>query len=325
MTRKSPIARIGAVIPDGRSAGIRGRRVRRRRQHRAATQTSAEDVKPVAQIDNLTGVDTAGRRSTLASSTRSTKLKVTPGPVGDAEISKDGVASFPITGGNVIYYDPSSSVRPYVQGVIDHEGSGLSLTAGKTEVELTDFVIDPGTSELTGTVSVNGKEAATDALLFDLDGSTLEPLKTNSDGTATLEGTTVRALRRRGEPAERHVRDHRPRGRSGGRHLGASPSRVSQGRRTDAGGRGPFLPGLRRFAGVQPRGLPQGPEQRELAGLGEQPAAAGPRPRPARRTGRRSRPRRGTGPGPGCRPDRAWPGSGSSAPASAPERTSSSR
>jgi len=79
-----------------------------------------------------------------------------------------------------------------VQGVIDHDGSGLSLTAGKTEVELTDFVIDPGTSELTGTVSVNGKEAATDALLFDLDGTTLEPLKTNPNGSATLEGTTVK-------------------------------------------------------------------------------------------------------------------------------------
>jgi hypothetical protein len=152
--------------------------------------TSAADVKPVAEIDPLTGVDTqvtfdAGFVDAL------TKLKVTPGPVGDATISKDGVASFPITGGNVTYYDPSSPVRPYVQGVIDHEGSGLSLTAGKTEVELTDFVIDPGTSELTGTVSVNGKEAATDAVLFDLDGSTLNPLKTNADGSATLEGTTV--------------------------------------------------------------------------------------------------------------------------------------
>jgi hypothetical protein len=156
----------------------------------SSDQTSAEDVKPVAQIDKLTGVDTAvtldaGFVDAL------TKLKVAPGPVGDAEISKDGVASFPITGGNVIYYDPASPVRPYVQGVIDHEGSGLSLTAGKTEVELTDFVIDPGTSELTGTVSVNGKEAATDALLFDLDGSTLEPLQSNPDGTATLAGTTV--------------------------------------------------------------------------------------------------------------------------------------
>ena len=152
--------------------------------------TSADDVKPVAEIDPLTGVDTqvtfdAGFVEAL------TTLKVAPGPVGDAEISKDGVASFPITGGNVTYYDPASPVRPYVQGVIDHEGSGLSLTAGKTVVELTDFVIDPGTSELTGTVSVDGKEAATDAVLFDLDGSTLNPLKTNADGSATLEGTTV--------------------------------------------------------------------------------------------------------------------------------------
>ncbi len=190
MNRKSPFARIGAVVlmfaalafvvaacGSDDSTG--------------SDATSAGDVKPVAEIDNLTGVDTqvtldAGFVDAL------TKLKVTPGPVGKAEITKDGVAVFPITGGNVTYYDPASPVRPYVQGVIDHQGSGLSLTAGKTEVELTDFVIDPGTSQLTGTVSVNGKEAATDTILFDLDGSTLEPLKTNSDGTATLAGTTVK-------------------------------------------------------------------------------------------------------------------------------------
>lgn len=152
--------------------------------------TSAEDTAPVAEIADLTGVSTdvtldAGFVQAL------TDLEVTPGPVGDGTISKDGVASFPITGGNVTYYDPASSVRPYVQGIIDHEGSGLSLEAGGTLVELTDFVVDPGTSELTGTVSVDGKEAATDALLFDLDGSTLEPLQTNPDGSATLEGTTV--------------------------------------------------------------------------------------------------------------------------------------
>ncbi len=157
----------------------------------SSDQTSAEDVKPVAQIDKLTGVDTAVTLDTGFVDAL-TKLKVTPGPVGDAEISKDGVASFPITGGNVTYYDPSSPVRPYVQGTIDHDGSGLTLTAGKTEVELSDFVIDPGESTLSGTVSVNGKEAANDALLFDLDGTTLEPLKTNSDGSATLTGTTVK-------------------------------------------------------------------------------------------------------------------------------------
>ena len=191
MNPKSPIARVGAVFLMAAALAVGIAACGDDDSTGASDQTSAEDVKPVAQIDELTGVDTAvtldaGFVDAL------TKLKVTPGPVGDAEISKDGVASFPITGGNVIYYDPASPVRPYVQGVIDHEGSGLSLTAGKTEVELTDFVIDPGTSELTGTVSVNGKEAATDAVLFDLDGSTLEPLKTNPDGTATLEGTTVK-------------------------------------------------------------------------------------------------------------------------------------
>ena len=155
------------------------------------SDSSSADTKPVAEIADLSGVSTdvtfdAGFVDAL------TSLKVAPGPVGDAEISKDGVASFPITGGNVTYYDPASSVRPYVQGIIDHEGSGLSLTAeGGPMVELTDFVIDPGTSELTGTVSVDGKEAATDALLFDLDGSTLNPLESNQDGSATLQGTTV--------------------------------------------------------------------------------------------------------------------------------------
>ena len=55
-------------------------------------------------------------------------------------------------------YDEPGSVSPYVQGQIDHARSGLSLTAGKTVVELEDFVVDPGGSVLTGKVSVNGKK-----------------------------------------------------------------------------------------------------------------------------------------------------------------------
>jgi hypothetical protein len=151
--------------------------------------TSSASTEPVAAIDPLTGVDTSvaldpGFMDALK------QLKVAPGVVGDASLEGTDV-SFPITGGDVTYYDPASSVRPFVQGVIEHENSGLSLTAGGTKVELTDFVIDPGTSELMGTVSVDGKVAAEDAVLFDLDGSTLEPLKTNPDGSATLTGTTV--------------------------------------------------------------------------------------------------------------------------------------
>ena len=155
-----------------------------------STQTQEATPEPVAKIDALTGRNTdvtldAGFVEAL------TSLKVTPAPVGDATISDKGVARFPITGGNVTYYEPGT-VNPYVQGMIDHDGSGLSLTAGDTKVELTDFVVDPGKSVLTGTVSVNGEEAAASAPLFFLDGRTLEPLRTSTNGTAVLEGTTVK-------------------------------------------------------------------------------------------------------------------------------------
>ena len=155
----------------------------------APAQTAAAP-EPVAKIDALTGKQTdvtldAGFVEAL------TALKVTPGPVGDAKISKQGVASFPITGGNVTYYEPGT-VSPYVQGLINHDGSGLSLEAGGKLVELENFDIDPGKSVLTGDVSVDGEEAAADAPLFFLDGRTLEPLKAGPNDTAVLEGTTVK-------------------------------------------------------------------------------------------------------------------------------------
>lgn len=157
-----------------------------------SSQTSTQEAatpEPVAQIDELTGQTTAvkldaGFVEALES------LKLTPAPVGDAKI-ENGSAKFPITGGNVTYYEPGS-VSPYVQGRIDHDGSGLSLTGGGKTVELTDFVIDPGKSVLTGTVTVDGEEAAADAPLFFLDGGTLKPLRTTDDGRAVLEGTTVK-------------------------------------------------------------------------------------------------------------------------------------
>jgi hypothetical protein len=152
---------------------------------------AATAPKPVAQVDQLAGRATAvtldaGFVSALES------LKLTPAPLGDASISKAGVASFPITGGNVTYYKPGS-VSPFVQGEIDHNGAGLSLTGGGKKVSLTDFVVDPGASVLTGTVAVDGKVAAKSAPLFFLDGRTLKALQVDKDnGTATLEGTTVK-------------------------------------------------------------------------------------------------------------------------------------
>lgn len=151
---------------------------------------TSQQAKPVAQVDQLTGRSTAvtldaGFVDAL------TQLKLTPSPLGDASISKQGVASFPITGGNVKYFEPGT-VSPFVQGEIDHDGSGLQLEGGGKTVQLTDFVVDPGASVLTGKVTVDGKEAAASAPLFFLDGRTLDPLKTNQNGTAVLEGTTVK-------------------------------------------------------------------------------------------------------------------------------------
>ncbi len=116
-------------------------------------------------------------------------LELTPGPVGSAAI-ENGSARFPITGGNVTYYEPGTE-DPYVQGEINHDGSGLSLASDDTTVALTDFTVDPGDSELTGTVWANGEIVEEEASLFFLDGRTLEPLRALDDG-AVLEGTTVR-------------------------------------------------------------------------------------------------------------------------------------
>jgi hypothetical protein len=150
---------------------------------------AASAPKPVAQIDSLSGQATevkldAGFVEALGT------LELTPAPIGAGKITKAGVARFPISGGNLTYYKPGS-VAPFVQGEIDHDGSGLSLTGGGKTVELTDFVVDPGASVLTGKVSVDGAVAAESAPLFFLDGRTLQPLRTEG-ATAVLEGTTVK-------------------------------------------------------------------------------------------------------------------------------------
>ena len=153
-------------------------------------QSAEATPEPVAQIDALTGRTTAVKLDAGFLEALET-LSVTPGAVGEARITKGGSAVFPITGGNVTYYEPGS-VSPFVQGRIEHEGSGLSLEAGGKQVELTDFVIDPGQSVLTGKVAVDGEVAAEDAPLFFLDGRTLEPLEAKDNGTAVLQGTTVK-------------------------------------------------------------------------------------------------------------------------------------
>jgi hypothetical protein len=143
---------------------------------------------PAAAVPALKGGDTAvlldaGFAAAL------TSLGLTPGVTGTGTLT-DGSVHFPITGGSVVYWSPKSNYRPYVQGIIEHDGSGLSLTAGSTVVGLSNFTINPGNSQLYGDVDVNGSVAAVQAPLFDLHGGTLKPLKLEGDN-AILTGTTV--------------------------------------------------------------------------------------------------------------------------------------
>ncbi|MBD8868801.1 hypothetical protein [Nocardioides donggukensis] len=141
----------------------------------------------VAVVENVQGKNTAialdkGFTDALG------QLGLTPGVVGKAKLKK-GSLIFPISGGNVTVFEPGE-VSPYVIGQIQHENSGLTLSAGGTTVRLSNFNVDPGVSRVYGDVAVNGKTAVSSAYLFKLDGRTLKPLETKGS-TAILEGTKV--------------------------------------------------------------------------------------------------------------------------------------
>jgi hypothetical protein len=159
------------------------------------TSAAQAEAEPAAQIDQLSGKQTAVTLDP-AFVEGITGLGLTPGVIGGATF--DGAAgkvAFPITGGNVTYFDPASGVEPYVQGKIEHFQSGLELKTADTTVTLRNFVVDPAESLLFGKVLVNGQpfpESGEEVPLFFLDGRTLNPLQVNeSAGTAVLEGTTV--------------------------------------------------------------------------------------------------------------------------------------
>jgi hypothetical protein len=156
----------------------------------AASSSSNSHPTPVATVPDVKGGSTAvaldaGFTSAL------TSLGLTPGTIGSATLNGSTI-SFPISGGTVTVYDKASGYRPWVQGVLFHAGSGLSLTAGGTSVQLQDFTIDPGKpARLFGSVSVNGKLAVADAPLFDLNGKNLGAPTTDAQGNTVLQGTQV--------------------------------------------------------------------------------------------------------------------------------------
>lgn len=132
--------------------------------------TTAQE--PSAQTLSLTGEETVlvldkGTAGVLADN------EVEVAPVSPAEPSGKGIG-FPITGGEV---DSET-----LAGTIDHSG-GLSFSAGNTEVELTDFVVDTEAGTLTSTVGGDSLETLT------LDLSALE--RTDEGGVIVASGISA--------------------------------------------------------------------------------------------------------------------------------------
>jgi hypothetical protein len=139
----------------------------------ATTETEAETAMAEPMQLALTGEETvlvldSGTADVLAEN----KVKVEP--VDPAGTSGDGIG-FPITGGEV----ESESLA----GTIEHSG-GLVFSAGGTEVEVTDFVVDTAAGTLTATTA-DGAELA----LLDLDLSALE--RTDDGGVIVADGITA--------------------------------------------------------------------------------------------------------------------------------------
>jgi len=150
--------------------------------HLVAKGTANTYTGKVAEIPRVTGTTSLDLNAKTAAAL--TSLGVTPGVTGSATASGSSV-SFPITGGDAVIHANKHYAPGYVDGVILHQGSGLTLTKGGTTVELTNFTIDPGHSVLYG--DVNGTVPAANVPLLQLDGRPL--VITTGGGQVHLDGT----------------------------------------------------------------------------------------------------------------------------------------
>ncbi|MAW82172.1 MAG: hypothetical protein CMI63_18195 [Parvularcula sp.] len=85
---------------------------------------------------------------------------LTPSLLGDAGTTSEGYLSFPITGGNL------------GAGLIEHENSGVRLTAGSVFVDLENFLIDisdPANGTISADVSASTGAMVADAPVFSFD------------------------------------------------------------------------------------------------------------------------------------------------------------
>ncbi|HEX3393117.1 MAG TPA: hypothetical protein VHS52_01205 [Acidimicrobiales bacterium] len=139
----------------------------------------------VTAIPNLTGVGTSVKLDGGTAKALS-GLGVALAPFGSATFDAgSSTITFPITSGYAEIHSDLGHKPGYIAGSIEHTGSGFTLTAGPTQVTLTDFVVDPGNSMLYGSVG-----GAPKVPLLDLDGTNV---KVSMDaGNVVLDGTVAK-------------------------------------------------------------------------------------------------------------------------------------
>ena len=153
--------------------------------HLVAKGTATNSTDKVTEVSRLTGQSTSvaldsGTAKALAG------LGVAVAPNGSATFdSATSTVSFPITGGAAVIHSDLGYKPGYIAGVVIHQGSGLTFSKGSVSVALTDFVVDPGGSLLTGTVG-----GQIGVPLLDLDGTNVKVSTPNS--TVTLDGTVAK-------------------------------------------------------------------------------------------------------------------------------------
>ncbi len=148
-----------------------------------ATYNPASDK--TAVINRLGGKQTAVKLDAgTADALKSLGVAVAPTGSGKFD-SATGTVSFPITGGFVAIHSDKSFKPGYIVGNVVHEGSGLRFSKGNQSIEVTDFVVDPGTSILTATAG--GKAGIP---LLSLDGSNVAVSMAGSD--VVLQGTVAK-------------------------------------------------------------------------------------------------------------------------------------
>jgi len=149
----------------------------------AAQGVAGPGVKPAVEILELGGVST----NVDLDPATATVLKdngVSIAPVAPATVSTNGgttTASFPISQGYVSVYPKEQ--QPFIRGTFSHVG-GITFSAGGKSITATDFIVNPGNSELTATVGGNAVQ------LLDLDGTNVAV--TQDGSTTRVEGTVAK-------------------------------------------------------------------------------------------------------------------------------------